>query len=75
MALARCETCGTPERLKNKYPHFHTLPYSVSIKILCGARSCAHRGFVWLTDEEERQYLAGQRDFRITKRAFEVHVT
>jgi hypothetical protein len=75
MALARCETCGTQQRLKNNYPHFHTLSYSVNIRILCGARSCAHRRFIWLTDEEERQYLDGQRDFRIPSRALEVHVT
>jgi hypothetical protein len=76
MALARCESCGTPQRLKYNYPHFHSFLNSVNIKILCGARSCAHVGVsIWLTDEEERQYLDGQRDFRIPTRALEVHVT
>jgi hypothetical protein len=70
MAFARCETCGAPQRLKNNYLHFHTLLYSVNIKILCGARCCARRGFIWLTDEEERQYLDGQRDVLNSKPPF-----
>jgi hypothetical protein len=76
MALARCLTCGSPEGLKSTYPHFHTLPSSpVNIKVLCGSRDCARHGFIWLTKQEEQQYLHGQRDFRIPNRALDVHVT
>jgi hypothetical protein len=74
MALARCQTCGSPEGLKQKYPHSHPLAETVSIDILCGAPTCACPAFIWLTDEEQRQYLHGQRSFRISNRAVEIHV-
>ena len=74
MALARCETCGSPHGLKHKYPHSHTLAVSVRFDVLCGSPSCAHRAFIWLTDEEEQQYLSGQRSFAVSSRAREVDV-
>ncbi len=74
MALARCQTCGSPRGLKHSYPHFHTLANSVSFDILCGSPSCARRAFIWLTDEEERQYICGQRIFSVANRAVEVNL-
>ena len=72
MALARCETCGPPERLAHSYPHVHT-PVAPS-SIPCGAPTCVRPAFVWLTDEEQQQYLSGQRIFRLN-RAVSVQVT
>lgn len=74
MALARCKTCGSPQGLKHDYPHFHALVRSVNRTILCGAPTCAHPGYLWLTDEEQRQYLCGQRSFQISNRSQEVQV-
>jgi hypothetical protein len=75
MALARCKTCGSPQGLKHNYPHFHTLPSFTDIKVLCGSRNCARHGFIWLTKEEEQQYIHGQREFRIPNHVLDVHVT
>ncbi len=75
MALARCQACGSPQGLKQNYPHFHLLAHSVSFDVLCGSPNCARRAFIWLTDEEERLYLRGQRSFPVSNRAVEVHLT
>jgi hypothetical protein len=74
MALARCQTCGSPKGLKQNYPHFHTLAHSGNIDILCGSPTCARPGCLWLTDEEQLQYLHGQRSFRMSNRTMEVPV-
>jgi hypothetical protein len=37
--------------------------------ILCGAASCAAPAYIWLTDEEEQQYLKGQRSFQLANHA------
>jgi hypothetical protein len=65
MASARCEKCGHPQGLKLNYTHFHTPVPSGSSSILCGSPTCNRRASVWLTDEEEQQYLRGVRNFRI----------
>jgi hypothetical protein len=75
VALARCESCGRPKGLKQDYAHFHSLASAVAKNILCGAPSCARPGSVWLTEEEEQQYLSGQRSFRISNYALDVRVT
>jgi hypothetical protein len=74
MALTRCEACGRPQGLKQNYNHFHRLASTVGSDILCGAAACARPGCLWLTDEEQRQYLSGQRSFRISSRSLEVQV-
>jgi len=75
MALARCKNCGRPQGLKQDYAHFHTPAQAASTNILCGSPSCARPGCIWLTDEEEQQYLCGQRSFRVSNRALSVQVT
>jgi len=75
MALARCETCGSPQGLKHAYPHVHSLAIPVNVYLLCGSPNCARRACIWLTDEEERQYFHGQRNFKISNRALELHLT
>jgi hypothetical protein len=70
MALARCKECGSPPGLKHKYPYIHS---GMINGILCGASTCVASASVWLTDEEERQYSHGQRDFKISNHA--EHVT
>jgi hypothetical protein len=73
MALARCKTCGSTQRLKQSYTYSHSV---VSPKrILCGAPSCTRlAALIWLTDEEEQRYLQGVRVFRLPNRAVEARV-
>jgi hypothetical protein len=75
MALARCETCGHPQGLKQDYTHFHAPASSVGRYLLCGSPTCARPASLWLTDEEEQQYLGGQRIFRVSNRTLDVQVT
>jgi len=74
MGLARCETCGAPRGLKRNYTHVHNLVASVNSSILCGAPTCIGPACIWLTDEEEQQYLDGERSFHYSNRAVQVQV-
>ena len=72
MALARCETCGSPRGLKQSYTYSHSV---VSTKrLLCGVPTCTRPALIWLTDEEEQRYLQGVRVFRLSNRAVEARV-
>jgi hypothetical protein len=65
MALARCETCGCPEGTKQNYAHVH-VPLSFPPRhVICAKPACVRPAYIWLTDEEEQQYLRGERNFRI----------
>ena len=66
MALARCKECGSPQGLKRNYPHAH---HCGAIDILCGSPACTADACIWLTDEEERQYVNGQRHFQVSNHA------
>lgn len=68
MAVSRCQDCGCPDgRRGNVYsttPHFPTgHPNS---GIVCGTGPCQNPGVLWLTVEEENEYLQGRRIFQIT---------
>jgi hypothetical protein len=66
MALARCKQCGSPQGLKRNYPHPHGC---VASDIVCGAPLCIADACIWLTDEEERQFVNGQRSFQVSNHA------
>jgi hypothetical protein len=68
MALARCETCGTPQGLKHNYAHAHDQVSPPDKLILCGAKGCARLARIWLTDDEELWYAQGVRIFRVLNR-------
>jgi len=73
MALARCETCGSPAGLKQTYNHAHAV---ISVeRIFCGAAMCAKLAMVWLTDEEQQTYTQGVRVFHLSKRRVVVTVS
>jgi hypothetical protein len=75
MAIARCEICGPPRGKKYDYTHAHTLLSSPSSNMICAGPGCVRLlSITWLTDEEERQYLRGQRFFRIGRKG-QVRVT
>lgn len=66
MAVARCEKCGCPEGLKLSYVRSHKFVSDATSRIYCGATHCVQLALVcWLTDEEEQQYLGGERLFKM----------
>jgi hypothetical protein len=65
MALARCEKCGRPESKRLRYSQSHKLAFTKS-RIFCGTGNCTDLAIVcWLTDEEEREYVSGERRFAV----------
>jgi hypothetical protein len=74
MALGRCQLCGPPRGLKHNYTHGHNPVASVNSRILCGAPNCVRSVCIWLTDEEEQQYLNGQRSFQCSNHGGHVQV-
>ena len=69
MALSRCGTCGGPQGLKRDYPHCHTQASSAGHNVICGSLNCTRHAFIWLTDDEQQQYLRGKRHFRVSSYA------
>jgi hypothetical protein len=65
MALARCATCGRPQGFKLNYTHPHEQAPPANHVVLCGAKGCTRLAKIWLTDDEEEQYVQGVRDFRV----------
>ena len=56
--------------MKQSYPHAHTATTETRIegpRILCGATNCYGLASIWLTDEEERQYVGGLRSFKLIR--------
>jgi hypothetical protein len=75
MAVARCEECGPPKRKRRTYVHAHKLSSPLTEKFLCAEPHCVRQvSIIWLTDEEEQEYLKGVRSFRLTGRAGTVEV-
>ena len=66
MALARCDECGQVRSRKKSYAHCHDplLSYPNS-DIICGSVDCENPAHIWLTEDEEHQYKAGQRVFQL----------
>jgi hypothetical protein len=75
MALARCETCGCPRRTKRAYIYSHRPLSYPNRGVICGAPTCMLPACIWLTNEEEREYLRGSRSFRLGNRTTQVQVT
>lgn len=65
MALARCEQCGSPQGMKQDYPHVHPPTSFPNNRILCAATTCNKPAYLWLSDEEEKRYIEGERWFEI----------
>ena len=65
MALARCLTCGRPQGLKHNYTYPHEqISLPANHVVFCGAKGCTRLAMIWLTDDEEEQYVQGVRSFR-----------
>jgi hypothetical protein len=69
MAVARCERCGPPTETKHIYTHAHKLfPFPI-VRMVCGKTGCSQPvSTIWLSDEEKKEYLCGQRFFKIARR-------
>ena len=75
MALARCVTCGRPQGLKLNYTHSHEqISLSANYVARCGAKGCTRLAMIWLTDDEEKQYVQGIRDFRIAHHVGKIRI-
>ena len=77
MALARCVTCGRghPQGLKRNYTHPHEqISLPTNQVVLCGAKGCTRLAMIWLTDDEEEQYVQGVRAFRVAHHVGEVRI-
>jgi hypothetical protein len=75
MALARCLTCGHPQGLKLSYTHPHEqISLPAKRMVFCGATGCTRLATIWLTDDEEKQYVQGVRDFRIPHHVGKVRI-
>ena len=65
MALARCEQCGPPQGKRVRYAHSHKLA-STKSRIFCGTGNCTDLAIVcWLTDDEQQEYISGERRFAV----------
>ncbi len=75
MALARCEKCGRPDPRNGQYTIFHHPVSTPNRAIVCGARGCEQPARIWLTTEEQGQYLSGRRVFAFAANAVKVRIT
>jgi hypothetical protein len=75
MAVVRCEECGPPQGKRLSYGSSHKLALNTSSRVFCAKGNCTRLALVcWLTDEEEREYVRGERLFRVPVRGI-VQVT
>ena len=73
MALARCDKCGPPKGGTVTYTHSHHPISHPNSGLVCGR--CEGEVSVWLTDQEEKSYLAGKRVFEFATQTAKVRVT
>lgn len=75
MAIARCVKCGRPEPRSSPYVASHTAQPNGGNPIVCGAKGCEQPAMIWLTTEEQEQYLKGRRIFAFATNAAKVRIT
>lgn len=77
MAIARCEACGKPTQ-NIKPPGYSETPHPPAghpnSGVVCGKPGCENSAFIWLKRNEEAEYQAGQRVFRIHTHTAKVRV-
>ena len=74
LALARCEKCGRPQGRRKDYTFSHVPVAHPDGGIVCGSADCENPGVIWLTDEEQRRYRAGERVFGFGTNTIKVHL-
>ena len=75
MAVARCAVCGQPTGKRRNYTQSRAPFYPSQFDVICPAPNCSRHAFIiWLTDEEEKEYLRGERIFRLPGRPGGVQV-
>ena len=75
MAVARCEKCGRPDPRTNSYAIVHYPVSNPNSAVVCGARGCEQPARIWLTNEEQKEYLNGRRVFAFATNSVKVRIT
>ena len=66
MAIARCDRCGPPRSTKSGTYVGHHFPVGhPNSGVICGRLGCTNVAVVWLKEDEEKAYQAGERVFQI----------
>jgi len=65
MALARCDECGKARSRKTMYTHRHDPLSHPNSDVICGSLGCEKPAHIWLSQDEENHYKAGQRVFEL----------
>jgi hypothetical protein len=77
MAIVRCESCGKPTQ-NVKAPGYGDAPHMPAghpnSGLVCGKPGCENPGLVWLKQDEEKEYSAGDRIFLIPTHAAKVRI-
>lgn len=74
MAMVRCERHGAPRGTIHRYVNsVRPIGYPNSA-ILCCRRDCHRPGLVWLNEEDQANYNAGEREIVIWGKSVKVRV-
>jgi hypothetical protein len=76
MAMARCESCGKPGyTTPPPYSDTPRLPVGhPESAVVCGKPGCENGALIWLKEDEEMAYLAGERIFNVRTHTAKVKV-
>lgn len=75
MSIARCQECGKPKgRTHNYVKKAEPLGYP-NTAIVCGSKGCENSAYVWLSEEEAKEFENGQRVFPFPTFAVKVKVS
>jgi hypothetical protein len=65
-AITRCEECGIPAGMIQKYSTKKYFPVGYPDSgLVCGTSQCRNYAIVWLTLEDEEMYCRGERVFNM----------
>lgn len=65
-AIARCEQCGIPAGMIQKYSTKKYFPVGYPDSgLVCGTSQCRSHAIVWLSLEDEQTYSTGERVFHM----------
>jgi hypothetical protein len=74
MALARCEMHGQPIGQIGRYIKRTSPRGYPDSAILCPRAQCVHTAFIWLDEDEARNYAGGRRDFELPRNTEKIWV-
>ncbi len=75
MTLAKCKEFGRPSGKKHAYKiAVKPVGYPNNTAAVCGANGCEKPALVWLNKDEEKEYNAGKRIFKLNTGTMKVRV-